>query len=162
MTKAENTTTAPDASLMTEKLALAFKRVHHGAIAPKYATDGAGCFDLFSPVDGDVDPLGSLTVDIGVAFEFPLGYTLLVFSRSGHGAKHGIRLANGTGVIDSDYRGSVKVALTSHNRYDIFRFSAGDRIAQAMLVPTPLVHLIEVDELSQTERGTGGFGSTGA
>jgi dUTP pyrophosphatase len=139
-----------------------FKRIDPRAIAPKYATDGAGCFDLFSPVDGDVGPLGALTVDTGVAFEFPLGYTLLVFSRSGHGAKHGIQLANGAGVIDSDYRGSVKVALTSHNRYAIFRFSAGDRIAQAMLVPTPTIELIEVDELSETQRGAGGFGSTGA
>jgi dUTP pyrophosphatase len=171
MTKAKNTTPAisaqtiapaPGASLVTEKLALAFKRVHPAAIAPKYATDGSGCFDLFTLTDGAIDPLGSTVVDLGLSFEVPQGYTMLVMSRSGHGFNFGIRLANGVGVIDSDYRGAVKVALASDNAHQVFRFAAGDRIAQAMLVPTPLVHLIEVDELSQTERGAGGFGSTGA
>ena len=85
---------------------------------------------------------------------------LLIYSRSGHGFKNDIRLANCTGVIDSDYRGEVKVKLTSDGDCD-FAVNAGDRIAQAMLIPVPKVELMAVTELSDTERGTGGFGSTG-
>lgn len=132
------------------------------AKAPEYATSGAGCFDLFAPRSGHIRPRESDEVDIGVAFEVPEGYTMLIFGRSGHGIKRGVRLANCTGVIDQDFRGTVKVKLTSDNAFEEFTFQTGDRIAQAMLVATPVVFLEQAEELSETERGDGGLGSTGA
>lgn len=86
---------------------------------------------------------------------------MLIFSRSGHGFNYGARLANCVGVIDSDYRGEVKVKITCDESRGIV-MERGARIAQAMIVPVPRVHFDEVAELSPTERGTGGFGSTGA
>ncbi len=101
------------------------------------------------------------TFRTGLAFEVPHGHVLKVFSRSGHGFKYGVRLANGTGIIDSDYRGELMVCLKNDGPEPMV-VHHGDRITQAMLVPIPQVELIEVQELSDTERGAGGFGSTGA
>jgi dUTP pyrophosphatase len=86
---------------------------------------------------------------------------MLIFSRSGHGFKNDVRLSNCVGVIDSDYRGEVQIKL-SNDGGDHFTINNDDRIAQAMLVKLPWVELIEVDELSETARGTNGFGSTGS
>lgn len=149
---------------------LKFKKIHPDAIKPKYATQGAACFDLHAvgPIDPfyDSQEVGEqpLTIDTGLAFEVPKNHVMLVFSRSGHGFKHDTRLANCVGVIDSDYRGELKVRLTRDGSWETkpLRVRPGDRIAQAMIVPIPEVELEEVDELSDTERGTGGFGSTGA
>lgn len=85
---------------------------------------------------------------------------MMVYSRSGHGFKSDVRLANCVGVIDSDYRGEVKVKLTNDGN-EYMQVNEGDRIAQAMIIPVEQVKFIEVAELSDTERGTGGFGSTG-
>jgi dUTP pyrophosphatase len=96
----------------------------------------------------------------GLAFEIPEGYVMKVYSRSGHGFKNGIRLANGTGIIDSDYRGEVMVKM--HNDGDTaVLITAGERIAQAMIEPIQQVSFEVVDELSDTARGSGGLGSTG-
>jgi dUTP pyrophosphatase len=137
------------------------KRLNEDAIEPTYATDGSAAFDLYSTNVGVVDGDGYV-FDTGWAFEIPEGYVLLIFSRSGHGFKQGIRLANCVGVIDSDYRGEVKVKLTLdrntlHGEY----FTKGDRIAQGMVLPVEQISFFEVDDLSRTERGSGGFGSTG-
>lgn len=85
---------------------------------------------------------------------------MLAYSRSGHGFKNGIRLCNSVGVIDSDYRDSVKVRLVNDS-YVPFSINPGDRILQAMIIPVPSIDLVEVEELSDTERGIGGLGSTG-
>ena len=85
---------------------------------------------------------------------------MMVYSRSGHGFKNGIRLANGTGVIDSDYRGEVMVKMHNDGSTALL-VTAGERIAQAMIIPALQVELQVVDELSDTDRGSGGFGSTG-
>lgn len=139
---------------------LGIKRLSEEAKLPQYASPGAACFDLVAMTDGDVPPGCSTAFDTHLAFEIPTGYVLMVYSRSGHGFSKGIRLSNGTGVIDSDYRGEVKVKL--HNDSNTaFRVNVGDRIAQAMLVELPKVHMLELHKLSDTERGTGGFGSTG-
>lgn len=146
---------------MSNSIQLRVKRLHPNAILPKNATAGAACFDLHAiegGVIGDGLPTAFAT---GLSFEIPPGYVLQVHSRSGHGFKHGVRLANATGIIDSDYRGEVLVKLVADGG-GFLHVRAGDRIAQAMLVPVPAVELIERDELSTTERGTGGFGSTGA
>jgi dUTP pyrophosphatase len=140
--------------------ALKYKRLTVAAYAPRYATDGSGCFDLMASEAGEVGAHTHGEVGTSLAFEIPTGHVMLVFSRSGHGFKNGVRLTNCVGVIDSDYRGEVRISLRNDSplRFDI---KAGDRIAQAMLVPIPYVALVEVDELSDTNRGVGGFGSTG-
>ena len=136
------------------------KKLLPDAITPTYATDGSACFDLYSTVDCVVrsESQEHPVIDTGIAFEVPEGYVMLVYSRSGHGFFNGVTLANNVGVIDSDFRSSVKVKLVG----DYLQVKKGDRIAQAMLIPYPKVEFVEGGELSSTERGTGGLGSTGS
>lgn len=146
------------------------KKLHPDAILPRYATPGAACFDLHAVIesvpfmDNAVRYTEPWVYSTGLAFEIPAGHVMLIFSRSGHGFNFDTRLANCVGVIDSDYRGEVKVKLTRDPREELtpsLRFSNGDRIAQAMVLPVQQVKFEEVQELSDTERGAGGFGSTG-
>ena len=144
---------------------LGVKRLTDTAILPAFATAGAACFDLHADLkseDGCEQIIFSYEniFRTGLAFDIPKGYALMVYSRSGHGFKNDVRLANCVGVIDSDYTGEVKVKLTIDNDGS-FIVSHGDRIAQAMLIKVPCVQLVEVDELKTTERGDNGFGSTG-
>lgn len=157
---------------------LKVKKLRPDAVMPRYATPGAACFDLHADIANEhaIGPGETITIATSLAVDVPTGHVLLIFSRSGHGFKNDVRLANCVGVIDSDYRGELMVKLRNDQApQDTFgldvkvpgyptwlRIATGDRIAQAMLVPTPKVELVEVDELSDTERGTGGFGSTGA
>lgn len=131
---------------------------------PTYATDGSGCFDIYA--DRLAAEEGQTkTFSTGLKFEVPEGHVMLVFSRSGHGFKEHVRLANCVGVIDSDYRGELMVKLTrdpkphSNSTPDLVQ---GERIAQAMIVPIPKVEFVEIaeEDLSATHRGSGGFGST--
>lgn len=141
------------------------KKLSPLAKTPTYATDGSGCFDLYA-----INTLATLvhegypvTFDTGLAFEIPQGYGMFILSRSGHGFNFDTRLANCVGFIDSDYRGEVKVKLTcdkEHEEAMPMAVKAGDRIAQACILPVPKVLFDVVDELSETER-SGGFGSTG-
>lgn len=135
------------------------KLVPHAAV-PTYGTPGAACFDLRATEEVSIAPRSAEEIGTGLAFEVPEGHVMLVFSRSGHGFKNGLRLANSVGVIDSDYRGEVKVKLhnDSHNRQ---RIAQGDRIAQALVLPVARVSFDLVEELSETERGANGIGSTG-
>lgn len=128
---------------------------------PKKATDGAACFDIQSTDDTEIAPKNSGVVRTGLKFKIPAGYVMLIFSRSGHGFKNGVRLANSVGVIDSDYRGEVKVKLQNDGD-ETFSVRYGDRVAQAMLLPVPSVPIVAGVVTEDTERGTGGFGSTGA
>lgn len=143
---------------------LPVKRTHPKAVMPKFQTDGAACFDLVSVTrkpEGD----RSMIYDTGLVFDIPEGYHIKVYSRSGHGFKYDMRLCNSTGIIDSDYIGTIKVKLTYDGpvSYRPDWPYVGDRIAQAMLVKNVKTDLVEVDEIKkQTERGTGGFGSTGS
>jgi len=139
---------------------LKIKRLHPDAIMPTYGSDGAACFDLYAINAGTVcEPIEFRT---GLSFEIPAGYAMMIYSRSGHGFSFNVRLANCVGVIDSDYRGELIVKLTTdYGDYAFLKVSPGDRIAQAMLIPVPRLTLVEVDELSETVRGAGGFGSTG-
>lgn len=140
---------------------LKIKKLLPTAITPTYGTDGAACFDLYADQDVFVLPGQAATVNTNLAFEVPNGWVMKLYSRSGLGFKHGIRLANTTGIIDSDYRGHVPVRL--HNDSVLsYMVRRGDRIAQALLTPAFRVEFEEVDELSDTARGEGGFGSTGA
>lgn len=150
---------------------LKIKRLHPQAVLPRYATDGAACFDLCAMIalsdlpHGHMMPaLGApVVVRTGLSFEVPPGHVMLVFSRSGQGFNADVRLANAVGVIDADYRGEVLVKLTRDpSAAEPLVIRHGDRIAQAMIVPLPAVAMVEVDELGATARGAGGFGSTGA
>lgn len=134
---------------------------HPTARVPEYSTPGAACFDLYSVEFGVLDNIvPSRTFDTGLRVEVPEGQALLIFSRSGHGFNHNVRLANCTGVIDSDYRGTIKVKLIADGGHAL-RIMPGDRIAQGLLLPCQQIAFNVVQELSATERGEGGFGSTG-
>lgn len=134
------------------------KKLHPDAIIPTYGTSGAACFDLYA-IDAKYTDR-QVFVRTGLAFEIPEGHVMMVYSRSGMGIKQGIRLANCVGVIDSDYRGEVQVVLHSdRSEWPETRFK--DRVAQAMIVPVNQVSFEFVEELSSTDRGAGGFGSTG-
>lgn len=137
------------------------KKLHPDAIVPSYATEGAACFDLHSIETMTIGAGAAHTFRTGLAFEVPPGWRMDVYSRSGHGFKHGIRLANCVGKIDADYRGEVMVRLHNDGLAPI-TINAGDRIAQAELNTVCRANFILVDELSETARGEGGFGSTGA
>ena len=130
---------------------------------PFFATAGSAAMDLCACIDEPVTiPAGGrVAVPSGIAIALPSAdYVALVFARSSMGVKKGICLANGVGVIDSDYRGEIMVAL--HNSGDSdYTIQPGDRIAQLMLTPVIQASVTLVDELDDTARGAGGFGSTG-
>ncbi len=146
---------------------LGIKLVHPGAKMPTYATAGAACFDLYavSDIPHELYQGTSVTVSTGLVFDIPEGYVLLVYSRSGHGFKYDVRLANAVGIIDSDYVGEVMVKLTRDESpgswLNQFHIQQGDRIAQAMLMPVEQVNLVQIEEVEATVRGEGGMGSTG-
>lgn len=129
---------------------------------PYYATAGAAALDLHACTDGDtvIPPHERVIIPTGIAVAIPEGYVGIMAVRSSMGAKHGINLANGIGVIDSDYRGQLHVTLynTTEQPYTV---QSGDRIAQLMVMPVARPTIKVVDTLPETERGTGGFGSTG-
>ena len=132
--------------------------------APYYATPGSAAMDLHACIDqAVVVPAGGRTViPTGLAIALPSAdYVALVYARSGLGIKHGIAPANCVGVIDSDYRGEIKVGLQNSGSED-YTVQPGDRIAQLMIAPVIQAQLTLVDELDDTQRGAGGFGSTGA
>lgn len=144
-------------------LDLKLKKLHPDAKAPIYATPGAFCFDLHTTQAGVVAPGAPCVFGTGLAAEIPPGYALLIFSRSGHGFNRDSRLSNCVGIIDEDYRAEIKVKLTQdEGQSGTLIIAAGERIAQAALFPKIIANFIFVDDLSDTERGQGGFGSTGA
>lgn len=138
------------------------QRLHPDAQIPRYATEGAGCFDLHS-VDHDPKTVSvNAQFRTGLAVEVPQDHVMLIFSRSGHGFGKDTRLANCVGVIDADYRGEIAVKLTRDDACkDALLVNPGDRIAQALILPVQQVEFVEVESLSDTARGAGGFGSTG-
>ena len=130
---------------------------------PFYASAGAAAMDLHACLDEPVTiaPGELVSIPTGIAIALPsAAYVALVFARSGLGVKHGIALSNGVGVIDSDYRGEIKVGLTNLSRTP-YTISPADRIAQLAVVPVVQVNPVPVADLDETERGSGGFGSTG-
>jgi dUTP pyrophosphatase len=141
---------------------LEFKRLMHGEglPLPRYTTAGAAAMDICSSGNYDIPPNKSATVKTGFAVAVPEGYELQARPRSGLAAKYGITITNSPGTIDSDYRGEIMILL--HNLgTETFRVSTGERIAQLVLAPVVQAEVEEVEELSETERGAGGFGSTG-
>jgi dUTP pyrophosphatase len=133
------------------------KKLHPNAVIPTYGTAGAAAFDLYACAD--TDGYGRTVVSTGLAFEIPEGHVMFIKPRSGIAFKEGIQAFSGT--IDSDYRGEIKVLLTADDEYIDIIVKAGHRVAQAVIMPVPRITFEDVDELSDTSRGTGGFGSTG-
>ncbi len=138
------------------------KKIRENAVIPKIATMGSAAADLCACIDGPVtlEPGKCATVPTGLAFSLPEGYGAFIFARSGLGIKHGIVPSNCVGVIDSDYRGEVCVGLYNHSE-ESYTISPGDRIAQMAIIPVLMAEYVGVEELSETDRGKGGFGSTG-
>lgn len=141
-------------------ISLKVKRLTDTAKLPTYAHDGDACFDLYADDVNETCGGTVFTCDTGLSVEVPQGYAMMIYSRSGHGFKNNMRLSNCVGVLDSGYRGPVVVKLTCDRQIQYVP-KVGDRIAQAMLIPVPVVTFEEVTELSDSERGEGGFGSSG-
>jgi len=133
--------------------------IHPNFILPTKGTELSGAFDIYMPEAGVADNQ-SRFVKLGFAAAVPPGHVALLLPRSGTGAKHGLELNNTCGVIDADYRGEWMAALRTKGRQS-FAWAAGDRILQFLVVPVAQIALVPVETLSQTSRGTGGFGSTG-
>ncbi len=138
------------------------KRLPHGEglDLPAYATDGAAGMDVLSAEDVELAPGARHAVATGLALAIPPGFEVQVRPRSGLALKYGITVPNTPGTIDSDYRGELKVILINHGT-EAFEIRRGDRVAQLVLAPVTQATWLEVDELDETVRGEGGFGSTG-
>jgi dUTP pyrophosphatase len=140
---------------------LAIRRLDPAATLPTRAHEGDAGLDLYAGEAAAIEPGGRASVGTGLALEVPPGHAALVLPRSGLAAKHGIALVNAPGLIDAGYRGEVRVLLHNTDAAERFEVSAGDRIAQLLLVPFVAAEPVEVEELAVSERGEGGFGSSG-
>ena len=147
---------------MNDLVAVQVKRLPHGEglDLPHYATSGAAGMDIISAEDVTLAPGARHAVATGLAVAIPQGYEIQVRPRSGLALKHGITVPNTPGTIDSDYRGELKVIMINHGS-EPFPIARGDRVAQLVLAPVTQAAWAEVDELDDTARGAGGFGSTG-
>ncbi len=138
------------------------KRLREGAVLPTYGTEFSAGADLYACLDADVTigPGETKKIPTGLAMELPVGTAGLIFARSSLGTKRGLAPANKVGVVDSDYRGEFMVFLHNHGT-EPQTVCHGDRVAQLVVVPVFTPGFAEVTELTDTARGSGGFGSTG-
>lgn len=145
-----------------DKVTLKIKKLVPGAKLPVYGSENAAGADLYALSDHDIriGTRETAIVHTGLAAEIPQGYVGLIFARSGLATKKGLSPANKVGVIDSDYRGEIMVSLHNHSG-QTQEIADGERIAQLVITPFLRVEFTETDELSDTVRGAGGFGSTG-
>ena len=141
---------------------ISVKLLRPGARVPTYGTEASAGADLYACMQDKVEvgPGQSAMIPTGIAMEIPKGYAGLVFARSSMGAKRGLAPANKVGVIDSDYRGEIRVVLYNHSG-EVQSIEPGERVAQLLIVPVFTPGFQEAEKLSDTGRGTGGFGSTG-
>ena len=128
---------------------------------PRYQHEGDAGFDLHSRIDLMLEPGERAVIPTGIGVAIPRGYAGLVLPRSGLAARHGITMVNSPGLIDSGYRGEVAVILLNTDKYASFHIKHGDRIAQMVIQKIEEVSFLPIPELDETERGAGGFGSTG-
>lgn len=141
---------------------IAVKKLSPKAILPTYGSLEAAGADLYACLDEPVSiaPGDTAWIPTGVALEVPKGCAGLIYARSSLGVKRGLAPANKVGVIDSDYRGEIRVVLLNHGK-EVQRIEHGERVAQLVITPVLTPAYVEVDELDATDRGAGGFGSTG-
>lgn len=139
-----------------------FNELYSEIPLPKYATKGSAGMDIHANLENDYElkPGETALIATGIAIALPIGYECQVRSRSGLAAKHGIFALNAPGTIDSDYRGEIKVILSNFSK-EIYYIKPGERIAQLVIAKYERIEWQEVDSLDKTERGAGGFGSTG-
>lgn len=140
-------------------LDIKIKKLNKNVQLPKQGTQGSAGIDFYLPQSVEFEPKRSKKVPLGVAVEIPEGYVMLLIPRSSTW-KTPLRIPNSVGVIDSDYRGEV-CALLQNTSNVIWETLAGERLVQGVIVPVPSIQIQEVEELSETSRGVGGFGSTG-
>ena len=140
---------------------LRVQRLDRAARLPARAHDDDAGYDLCALEAATLQPGERSTIRTGIAIELPTGYAGLVLPRSGLAARHGIAIVNAPGLIDSGYRGELKVLLLNTDRAATFEVSAGDRIAQLVIVAVATPQIVEADALAATLRGEGGFGSSG-
>ncbi len=146
-----------------EKVTVRYRKLDPRAQEPAYATPGAAAADLHALLDAPltVAPLARVLVPTGLAIELPGPEAVaLVYARSGLSIKHGLCMANGVGVIDSDYRGELRVPMVNLGA-DSYTIQPGERVAQLCIAPVYTAAFAPADALGETERGAGGFGSTG-
>lgn len=145
---------------MTQQVRI--KKLHPDAVIPTYGTPFAAGADLYACMDSSItiEPGQTQFIHTGLAVEIPVGFAGLVYARSGLACKKGIAPANKVGVIDADYRGEIMVALHNHSS-EAVTIESCERIAQLVITPFLTAQFEETDELGDTERGEGGFGSTG-
>ncbi len=137
------------------------RRLDDQALLPTRAYPGDAGLDLYALEEAVLGPGERASVGTGIAVEIPDGQAGLVLPRSGLAARHGIALVNAPGLIDSGYRGEIRVLLLNTDREEAFTVARGERIAQLVLVSVQTPEVVEVDELALSERGAGGFGSSG-
>ena len=139
-----------------------FKKLTDNAVVPTYGTEFSAGADLYSGMEAPVviEPGKTEFIKTGIALEIPAGLVGLIYARSGLASKKGLAPANKVGVIDADYRGEVMVALHNHSNASV-TIDPQERIAQLVITPYLTAHFEETNELSETVRGAGGFGSTG-
>lgn len=141
---------------------LKIKKLHENAVIPKRATNGSAGMDLYAVLEAPLTlhPGETALIPTGIAIALESAdEAAFIFPRSGLAIKHGIGLLNSVGVIDSDYRGEIKVGVINQINKD-YTIEQGERIAQMVIMPVSLPNIVEADELDETERGAGGFGST--
>lgn len=136
------------------------KQLHKSLILPTKGSKDAGAFDIYMPESGSIPGLSTIKVGLGFSTAIPPGNVALILPRSSSGAKYGLELNNTCGVIDSDYRGEWQAVLRTKDGAS-FAWLAGDRLLQFLVIPVTSVELELVEDLGVTERGIGGFGSTG-
>lgn len=138
------------------------KKLNEKAIMPTYGSEYAAGADLYACIESEVTiaPHTTVMIPTGIAIELPVGYGGFIYARSGLASKRNLAPANKVGVVDCDYRGEVKVALHNHGE-TAQTVAAGERIAQMVIAPYLAAQFVVADELSDTVRGAGGFGSTG-
>ena len=140
---------------------LRFARVSDNALIPTRAHEGDAGVDLYAAEPAHIGPGERWSVPTGVAVEIPDGHAGLVLPRSGLAREHGIGLVNSPGLIDSGYRGEIRVLLLNTDPAEVFRVKRGDRIAQLVVVPIAAAEAVEAEQLTESGRGDGGFGSSG-
>ncbi len=142
---------------------VAIKKLNEKAILPSYGSEYAAGADLYACIDNDItiNPHETVLIPTGIALELPVGYAGLIYARSGLATKKGLAPANKVGVVDCDYRGEVKVSLHNHSAISQ-TVGVGERVAQLVITPYITAEFVVRDELSETARGAGGFGSTGS
>jgi dUTP pyrophosphatase len=143
-------------------MSLKVRRLDAGARLPSRAYPGDAGLDLYALDETVLEPGARASIGTGIAVEIPDGQAGLVLPRSGLAARHGIALVNAPGLIDAGYRGEIRVLLLNTDRRESFAVQRGERIAQLVLVRVEAPEIVEVGELALSERGAGGFGSSGS